>query len=141
MPFGNFVRAGIVNDQEREDLNPCVIEGAEVFDILCPVSKLTGHRENPLSLMSKVLTPDKSRALQLALQEIPSETPEGTKLSDNDYLDMLIPRLSSGSPSEDAMIRDRLMSMIDVIRPDSVAKEGVIDFKPEDVPAGESKSE
>lgn len=139
--FGNFVREGVKPYIKSEDSNPCVIEGAEIFDVLCPVSKLTGHRENPLSLMSKVLSPDKVRALQLALQEIPVDPQEGSKMSDDDYLDMLIPRLSSGSPSEDSLIRERLASMIDVLRPDSQVKEGVIDFKPSDVPSGETKSE
>ena len=135
MAFGNFVRKGFVNDQIREDTNPVVLEGAEVFDILCPVSKLTGHRENPLSLISRVLTPDKSRALQLALQEIPADPQEGSNMSDDDYLNMLVPRLSSGSPSEDAMVRERLASMIDILRPDQVQPSGEqIQFESSDVP-------
>ena len=134
--FANVTRT--VKPIETVDNNPVVIEGAEVFDILCPVSKLTGCRENPLSLLNKVLSPDKVRALEYALQEVPTVPQEGTKMSDDEYLNLLMPRLESGSPSEDAILRSRLASVIDVIRP-QLESDHSIKFESSDNP--EVKSE
>lgn len=100
---------------------PTIIEGAEVYDVLCPVSKKTGHRENPLSLLVKVLPPDKERLAASILQELPSIRQENPTISDADAIDLCVDRLSSGSPYEDGLVRDALMNVADVLFPESVA--------------------
>lgn len=40
-------RSSFVYASPKNDTLPCLCEGADVFDVLCPVSKKTGHRENP----------------------------------------------------------------------------------------------
>lgn len=53
---------------------PNLIDGVEVLDALCPVSKKTGLRENPLTLLRKVVSdPAKARLLEMALMELPSD--------------------------------------------------------------------
>lgn len=100
---------------------PTIIEGAEVYDCLCPVSKKTGHRENPLSLLVKVLPPDKARLAASILQELPSIRQEYPNISDGDAIDLCVDRLSSGSPYEDGLVRDALLNVADVLFPESVA--------------------
>lgn len=100
---------------------PTIIEGAEVYEVLCPVSKKTGHRENPLSLLVKVLPPDKERLAVSILQELPSIRQEYLNISDGDAIDLCVDRLSSGSPYEDGLVRDALMNVADVLFPESVA--------------------
>lgn len=96
---------------------PIIIEGADVFDVLCPVSKKTGHRENPLSLLAKVLPPDKERLASLILQEIPSIQQENPNISDSDAIDMCVQRFSTGTPYEDQQIRSALFDAADVLFP------------------------
>lgn len=125
-----------VNDVVRLNENiPNVIEGSEVFDTLCPVSQLTGFRENPLQLLSKVLDPSKARLIDAVLQEIPSVNEDG-RISDDEALDMMVDRLVTGTPSEDAIIRSKLSSMLDVLLPPQVRKEveQKIEFEPGDLP-------
>lgn len=100
-----------------------VIDGADVYDILCPVSKLTGFRENPLQLLSRVLDPARARLVDSVLQELPTMKDEGNKISDSDALDMIMDRLSIGSPSEDALMRQKLSGMLDVLLPSDVRQE------------------
>ena len=58
---------------------PCIIEGSEAYDLVCPVSSVTGCRENPLALLKSLISdPTKSRALDMILQELPSiSSPKG----------------------------------------------------------------
>lgn len=100
-----------------------LIEGSEVFDTLCPVSKLSGLRENPLQLLSRVLDPAKARLVDSVLQQIPSSNPEGVKISDEDALDLIMDRLSTGTPSEDAIVRNKLSQMVDVLLPREIQQE------------------
>lgn len=113
---------GFVTPVKVIDL-PNVIEGAEVFDTLCPVSKLTGFRENPVTLLSKVLDPAKARLIDAVLQEIPTLADEGGKISDSDALDLCMDRLATGSPAEDALVRKQLSSMLDVLIPVDIRKD------------------
>lgn len=99
------------------------LEGAEVFDTLCPVSKLTGFRENPLSLLAKQLDPAKVRLVNAVLQELPVVANEDGRISDSDALDMIVDRLSSGTPAEDALIRSKLSDMLDVLIPQNMRQE------------------
>lgn len=105
-----------VDENVNKDV-PIIIEGADVFDVLCPVSKKTGHRENPLSLLVKVLPPDKERLASLILQEIPSIQQENPNISDSDAIDMCVQRFSTGTPYEDQQIRSALFDAADVLFP------------------------
>lgn len=95
----------------KADKFPSVIEGAEVFDLLCPVSSETGLRENPLSLLKSLLNdPAKSRALDAILMELPSvASPKGI---DNDtLLELMQPVLSAGTFYEDDKFAERLLNI------------------------------
>ena len=48
-----------------------VLEGKELYDTICPVSKFSGHRESPFKLLGK-LTGAKADLLNAVLQELPS---------------------------------------------------------------------
>lgn len=119
---------------------PTIIEGAEVYDCLCPVSKKTGHRENPLSLLVKVLPPDKERLAASILQVLPSIHQEYPDISDGDAIDLCVDRLSSGSPYEDGLVRDALMNVADVLFPESVADkvEKQMDLSPDAAQIGDN---
>lgn len=109
-PIRNYVR--VTHDFVRGKVNaPAVLDGFEVFDLLCPVSKLTGHRENPLSLLDSLMNdPAKSRQLQAFMQELPTiDAPHG--LSDDDMVGMLMDRLSTGTPAENERYRVILESV------------------------------
>lgn len=101
----------IVHEIERVVDAPSVLEGSDIFDLLCPVSKLTGHRENPLSLLKSLMNdPVKSRALESIMQELPTiDAPRG--LSDDDLVGMMMDRLSTGTPAEDDKYRRMLESV------------------------------
>lgn len=80
-----------------------IIEGAEVYDALCPVSSLTHRRANPLCLLEKLANdPVKSRLLNTVLQVLPTVASDDS-LSPDDKLNMLKMRLHSGTPAEDAV--------------------------------------
>lgn len=90
---------------------PNIIEGVEIYELLCPVSKLTGHRENPLSLLKSLMNDSvKSRQLDAFLQELPTiDAPRG--LADDELVDMMMERLSTGTPAEDDKYRTYLESV------------------------------
>lgn len=90
-----------------------VIEGAELFDVVAPVSKFTGHRENPLSLLGK-LTGAKADVLNAVLQELPTVASD-PRLTDEDRVAYIVERCSSGTPAEDALMAERLMNDIDAL--------------------------
>lgn len=106
-------------ESEKNDKLPSLCEGADVFDVLCPVSKKTGHRENPLSLLVKVLPPDKERLAAMILQEIPSIQQENPRISDADAIEMCVSRFSSGSKYEDQQVRQALLDAADLLFPDA----------------------
>lgn len=115
--------------------DPILIEGADVYDIICPVSEFSGNRANPLDLL-KLALPDKDyRFLNSVLQEIPS-IPSDPNLSDDDRVSMLTYRLSSGTPAEDEALMHSLLKVADVLFPnngsDSVISDK-IEFNPDDV--------
>lgn len=95
---------------------PKIIEGVQELDVLCPVSKLTGNRENPLNLFMKVLPPDKAQVLGSVMQQIPSSSND-SRLSDNDRFELLKSRLLTGTPAEDAQWISYLASVSDVLFP------------------------
>lgn len=90
-----------------------VIEGVELLDVVAPVSKFTGHRENPLSLLGK-LTGAKADVLNAVLRELPVVASD-PRLSDEDRVAYIVERCSSGTPAEDALMAERLMNDIDAL--------------------------
>lgn len=129
----------ILDEKEFKDPNPVIIQGAELFDTLCPVSKLTGVRENPVSLLSRVLDPAKARALDAVLQQLPAMRNEDPRMSDEDALDMCMARLETGTPAEDALVAERLASIADVlfVKPVQAEVETKIDFSDTETPSSE----
>ena len=125
---------------ESERNLPNVIEGTELIDTLCPVSKNTGRRENPLSLLGK-LTGAESSLLNSVLQELPTLRSD-PRLTDEDRVAAVVDRLSTGSPAEDALMAERLMKDIDALGLSSKVAEDVksdasdtIKFDVSEVPA------
>lgn len=115
------VRDEVSRSEFYETSLPRVIDGLDVVEALSPVSKKTGLRENFLTILRKVVAdPRKQVLLQQALQELPADNSQ-SKLSDSEKLDFLTMRLSSGSPAEDDLIRQRLESVLDVL-PKSAAE-------------------
>lgn len=114
--------------------NPCVIEGAEVIDTLLPVNKLTGHRGSLYKLLGKI-TGAKSDLLNSVLQELPVLRSDAS-LTDEQRVEMLVPRLASGSPAEDALMAEMLMKNVDVLFPKAENKpdSSKIEFTPADSP-------
>ena len=151
--FGLFHNVTVVADHEPLDsayknsiiksdkVRPVVIEGLEVFNTICPHSKSTGHRENPLSLLG-LLTGADSQLLQSVLQELPSIASD-PRLSDEDRVNYLVPRICSGTPAEQAVIAEKLMNDLDALglsqRQVEQRADQLINF--ENTPDPESKSE
>lgn len=83
------------------DSCPNIIDGAEAYKTICPVSKESGIRENPLSMLESLANdPQKKRVLDSVLQELPSVRSAGESLPDNEKFDMLIHRSNVGTKAE-----------------------------------------
>lgn len=93
---------------------PVVIEGFQEIETLCPISHLTGKRENPLSLLAKITDAGKASMLANILQELPTDNSD-FRMSDSDRISVLAERLSTGVPAEDERFRARLESIADVL--------------------------
>lgn len=90
-----------------------VIEGKELFETVCPVSKFTGHRESPFKLLGK-LTGAKADVLNSILQELPSIASD-PRLTDEDRAQFIVARCSTGTPAEDAIMVERIMLDLDAL--------------------------
>lgn len=115
---------------------PVIIEGASEIETLCPISHLTGKRENLLSLLAKITDAGKASMLAGMLNQLPVDNCD-TRLSDSDRISLLAERLSTGVPAEDERFRARLESIADVLfyKPavqSAVNKEENIEFTPHD---------
>lgn len=110
-----------------------VIDAVELYETVCPVSKETGLRESALSILTKVLSPKDRMIADQILQYLPT-IQEQPGISDSDAVDLMVRRLNSGSSYEDDMMRDKLMSVMDVLsyRPD--VSESKIDFSSTEEP-------
>lgn len=111
--------------------DPIIIDSVEDFTTLCPVSKVTGHRMNPLDALNLVLSPDKARLVQSVLQEIPSS---GIP-SDTGTFEFIADRLSLGTAAEREIYVNKLSRVADTlyqIRPD-INPENKIKFEENDV--------
>lgn len=84
-----------------------VLDDMTAYEVLCPVNKLTGLRENPLRLLKTLVNnPDKERALSSVLQEVGDMRNSG--VSDDDLVDFMAERLSTGTPYDNDVFRQRL---------------------------------
>lgn len=121
----------VVND----DSEPRLIDGVEILDTICPVSRLTGHRTNPLTLLGAV-TDGNARLLQSVLAELPAVKSD-PRVSDDDKLDLLVSRLDTGTFADMDAVRDALASISDSLFVNSEVKENadkqVISFDNTDV--------
>lgn len=99
------------NSNFEKITKPFVIEGVEVYETLCPISKLTGCRENPLALLkSLVADPAKSRLLDSILMELPSmDNPQG--LTSDDVFEQLKPVLQGSAFFDNDKFGERLMAI------------------------------
>ena len=95
------------------DVPAKVLEGEELYDTLCPVSKLTGHRMSVFKLLGK-LTGAKADLLNAVLQELPTVASD-PRLSDQDRADFLVSRLCSGTPAENAIVAEKIMNDLDAL--------------------------
>lgn len=94
--------------------SPVIIEGDKEIEALCPVSHLTGRRENPLSLLAKITDAGKASMLAGILQQLSTDNSD-SRMSDSDRISVLAERLSTGVPAEDERFRARLESIADVL--------------------------
>lgn len=94
-----------------------IIEGVTEYDTLCPISKVTGHRGNPLLLLRLGVSDKTARLLDAVLQEIPSV--QDMNASDEDKLAMCVQRLSSGTLAENDLITKELSNYVDVLFPNN----------------------
>lgn len=122
---------GYINDFRLSDNGlPPIIEGLEAIETLCPVSKLTGHRTNALTLLGMV-TDSNARLLDNILQVLPSV--QEMDVPDDVKIDMLVPSDYGSFAERDSVVR-RLADISDVLF-QSVPKKDSIEFKPDDSPA------
>lgn len=110
------------------------VEGVRELEVLIPVSELTGKRENPLKLLH-LITNNKVSApvLDALFAELPSIVND-SNLDDETRFNMVKERLATGTPSEDAIIAERLLrdaSALGLVRPDVKQEvENKIQFEP-----------
>lgn len=124
---------------------PIVIEGALEYETLCPVSKVTGHRANPLTLLKLALSDKNSRLLDVILQELPT-VQQMQGVDDSMKLELLASRLSTGTLAEQDQLVNQLEKVADVLFPKSpelakAATEQAIKFETSDVPPASSDAE
>lgn len=118
-----------------------IIEGEKLFDALFPVNHLTGKRDNPLSLVYKILDTNKRQLLDQILVNLPTDS-EFQGLDDQSQLEFVCDALSQGMPAERDLLLSQFSQIADVALPlfSQKSKEGVIEFKPEEASV-ESSSE
>lgn len=115
--------------------SPGILEGAEIFDTICPISEETGLRENALSLLNKVMDPSKQDLLREILQRVPTMQSEIAGMPDDEALDLLSSRFDQGTRYENDRLRSMFEQNLNVLFPERASRsEGTIDFSPQDNP-------
>lgn len=119
--MGFFLKSSTFNNDpvaEKEffcDGAPCIVDGVDILDILCPVSKKTGLRENPLSLIRKLVNdPAKQALLYSIIQELPTDDSQ-SGLDENSKFEFCAQRLNVGTPAENEVLFRHLESVIDLV--------------------------
>lgn len=97
---------------------PPILEGGLEIETLCPVSKVTGHRANPLTLLQLALSEKNSRLLGAILQELPT-LPSDNTLSDEEKIRLLPSVRTVGTQAEQEQLVRELMQVADVLFPDN----------------------
>ena len=93
--------------------HPALLDGADLFEAACPVNPLTGHRDNPLSILRYALTPKNERLLDVILAELP--VVREMDASDDVKLQTLASRLDVGTFAENDFVMKRLSVISDVL--------------------------
>lgn len=114
-----------------DDNCPVLIEGAECIETLCPVSSLTGHRTNALTLLGMV-TDSNARLLDNILQVLPSV--QELNVPDDVKIDMLVPSDYGSFAERDAVLK-RLADVSDVLFRSASKSEDSIKFDAGDSPS------
>lgn len=114
-----------------DDGVPVLIDGAEAIETLCPVSKLTGHRTNALTLLGMV-TDSNARLLDSILQVLPSV--QEMNVSDDVKIDMLVPSDYGSFAERDSVVR-RLADISDVLFKNLPKSDDSIKFDAGDQPS------
>lgn len=107
-----------VSDKQDTLGFPPILEGGTEIETLCPISKVTGHRANPLTLLQFALSEKNSRLLGSILQEIPS-LPTDITLSDEDKIRLLPSVRTVGTQAEQDNLVNELMQVADILFPDN----------------------
>lgn len=128
------------------DFNPpLLVEGVAEFELLCPVSKVTGHRANPLTLLRLALSDKNSRLLDSILQEVPV-VQQMQGVDDATKLELLASRLSTGTLAEQDQLVNQLEKVADVLFPKAsevvkAVTEQSIKFESSDVSSASADAE
>lgn len=104
---------GFVEKPFYRDGAPCLIDGVDILDSLCPVSKKTGLRENPISLIKKLANDPAKQALLLqCLQELPVDNSQANLPEDMKF-DVVPQRLMVGTPAEQEQLLNMWSDVLD----------------------------
>lgn len=144
--FPSFSKPRKTEKEFYRDGAPCIIQGLDILNALCPVSKKTGMRENFLSLIRKLSgDPAKQALLMQCLQELPVDNSQA-QLDEDAKFDMCPQRLEIGTPAENQVLFDHWADVVDLYK-DSVQAQAVqnvvdqkqnIDFSPADAPSNDA---
>ena len=89
-----------------------VIDDLTAYKTLCPISKVTGCRVSPLSLLKTLANdPAKSRIVNAIIQELPN-MPSMDGMSNDEMLSMLGDSFNLGSFFENDVERQRLANIV-----------------------------
>lgn len=103
----------LYNTLYHTDVNPPILEGGSDLDTLCPVSKYTGHRTNPLDCLGMVLDPAKERLLGKVLKEL---SPVMQPNCEGNF-DLVVERLNTGGTlAEREILANQLGDVYDSLR-------------------------
>lgn len=110
-----------------------LLEGVELIDSLMPVSSLTGNRMSFYEALKLVGSEKYSRQIDALMVEWPSVASD-PRMSDDDRVEFLTSRLSTGLPSEDDALRRQLEKVVSDFSPlvQEEVKDNVIEFDKSD---------
>lgn len=119
--MGFFLKSSTFNNEsfvEKDfyrDGAPCIVDGLDILNTLCPVSKKTGLRENPLSLIRKLVNdPAKQALLSSIITELPTDNSQ-SQLDEDSKFEFCAQRLNVGTPAENEILMHHLESVIDLV--------------------------
>ena len=92
---------------------PVLLQGKEEYETLCPINKLTGHRDSPAHILATALTDKNKGLLDRVLQELP--TVKQMDVDDSVKLDMLVSSLDCISQTERDIVAKNLMEISEVL--------------------------